>query len=79
MPRFIWIEFNLQKIDNHSLSAAEVEHAWQGRIDLKKRSHTQHGIYWESIGTCPSGRRIKMIWRYNEENDEECVFVITAY
>jgi len=76
---FIWIEFNLQKIDNHNLSADEVEHAWHQRIDLKKRTHPQHGTYWESIGECPSGRRIKIIWRYNQLDDEKQVFVITAY
>lgn len=79
MTQFLWIEFNRQKIDNHALSTDEVEFAWIRRVDLKRRTHPQHGTYTESIGECPSGRRIRMIWRYNEVDDERQVFVITAY
>ncbi len=79
MADFLWIEFNLQKIDAHALSPEEVEYAWHHRLDLKKRKHPDHGTYWESLGECPSGRTIKMIWRYNQESEEELVFVITAY
>lgn len=79
MADFFWIDWNLDKIDNHGLSTDEVEFAWNQRIDLKKRTHPIHGDYWESLGECPSGRRIKMIWRWNEVNDEKKVFIITAY
>jgi hypothetical protein len=78
VTEFHWIEWNLQKIDNHALSSEEVESAWHRRRDLRIRKH-QNGVYWESMGECPSGRRITIIWRYHEMGDEEKVFVITAY
>ena len=79
MTEFLWIEFNLQKIDNHNLSPEEVEFAWHQRTDLHERNHPQQGLYMESVGACPSGRMITMIWRYNQVVDREVVFVITAY
>jgi hypothetical protein len=79
MAEFLWIEWNLQKIDNHNLSADEVEFAWQRRVDVKKRTHPVHGQYCESLGECPSGRMIRIIWRYNQEGDRNLVFVITAF
>ena len=79
MEDFLWIEFNLQKIDNHALSSEEVEFAWRNRRDLKRRKHPQQGDYVESQGECPSGRVIRIIWRYNEGEEGRQVFVITAY
>lgn len=79
MAEFLWIEWNLQKVDNHALSTDEVEYAWHHRRDLKKRNDPVHGLYWESLGECPSGRRITMIWRMNQVVDQELVFIITAY
>ena len=79
MAEFLWIEWNLQKIDAHALSTEEVEHAWHNRRDLSKRTHPVNGVYWESMGECPSGRRIKLIWRLNQVDDRELVFIITAY
>jgi hypothetical protein len=78
VTEFHWIEWNLQKIDNHALSTEEVEFAWQRRRDLRRKDHP-NGEYWESLGECPSGRQIKIIWRYNQVGDEERVYVITAY
>lgn len=80
MEEFIWIDWNIQKIDNHALSTDEVEFAWHGRVDLGWRDHPTNGPSCTSIGDCPSGRRIKIIWRYNTDRDgEEKVFVITAH
>jgi len=79
VAEFLWIDWNLQKIDNHALSAEEVEHAWNNRIDQVVRTHPINGVYTESLGRCPSGRWITIIWRYNEGVDEDVVFVITAY
>jgi hypothetical protein len=79
VDEFLWIEFNLTKIDAHALSTDEVEHAWRNRLDLIRRTHPVYGEYWESLGECPSGRRIRMIWRYNGEGETRQVFVITAY
>ena len=79
MVEFVWIEFNLQKIDAHALAAEEVEHAWHGRLDLTKATHPDHGPYTVSRGECPSGRKITIVWRWNEGIDEQEVFVITAY
>jgi len=29
MAQFVWIDWNLDKLDLHGLSKEEVEHAWQ--------------------------------------------------
>ncbi len=80
MEEFLWIDWSLQKIDNHSLSSDEVEHAWHNRKDLIQKVHPVNGPYFESVGTCPSGRVIRIIWRYDVDLDGETkVFVITAY
>ena len=79
MEDFLWIDFNLQKIDNHGLSADEVENAWQKRRDIARRIHAVNGPYTESQGTCPSGRVIKIIWRYNDGLNGREIFIITAY
>ena len=80
MDEFLWIDWNLQKIDAHNLASEEVEFAWRGRRDLRKGTHPIHGDYTESAGRCPSGRVISIVWRYNEGDDGvPVVFVITAY
>jgi len=79
MREFIWIEWNLAKIEAHCLSREEVEFAWHRRRDLRKRID-DHGVTIESAGQCPSGRWIKILWRYNVDRDGETkVFVITAH
>lgn len=79
MSEFVWIEFNLRKIDAHALSAEEVESAWRDRRDLKRGQHPEHGPYTVSRGECPSGRRITIVWRWNDGVDQKQVFVVTAY
>lgn len=79
MSEFLWIDWNVQKIDNHALSTDEVEHAWHQRVDVARRQHPTQGEYWESLGQCSSGRWITIIWRYNQVVDRDVVFVITAY
>jgi hypothetical protein len=76
---FIWIDWNLQKIENHNLSAEEVEFAWSNGRDVKKQTHPVNGVCWERIGECPSGRIIRIVWRWNEVDDGKKIFVITAY
>jgi hypothetical protein len=83
--RFKWIEWNLQKIANHSLSAEEVEAAFDRVYSTQERRDGSFQMYAE----VPSGRRIWVIWRYDEEADEvpdvfgelaePAIFVITAY
>ena len=85
MRRFKWIEWNLQKIDAHGLSAGEVEAAFDQVLRLRER---RDGSF-EMFAATPSGRRIWVIWRYDREDDEVPsvlddpgdlpVFVITAY
>ncbi|OWK47154.1 hypothetical protein [Fimbriiglobus ruber] len=77
MAQFVWIDWNLSKIDMHALSTAEVEFAWHNRVDTRSWSLPDPGT--ESYATLPCGRRVKMIWRYNGFGDETCVFVVTAY
>ena len=69
----------LSKIDNHNLSADEVEFAWYNRSDMNCDTHPVYGEYWESLGEYPNGRIICIVWRYNEHFDTQKVFVITAY
>lgn len=79
MQDFFWNDWNLQKIDNHALSMEEVEFAWHNRTDVYTGKDRLNGTYWESLGQCPSGRWITIVWRYNQVVDRELVFVITAY
>ena len=85
MRRFKWIEWNLQKIAVHALSAEEVEDAFDQVFSLRERPDGSFRMFAET----PSGRRIWVIWRYNREDDEIPdvfgelgelpIFVITAY
>ncbi|HEX3316021.1 MAG TPA: hypothetical protein VHR72_14075 [Gemmataceae bacterium] len=85
MRQFKWIEWNLRKIDNHHLSAEEVEAAFDKVHKLQERGDGSFQMFAET----PSGRRIWVIWRYDREDDEIAdvfgelddppVFVITAY
>jgi len=85
MRHFKWIEWNLQKIDAHGLSAEEVEAAFNNVFSLQERKDGSFQMFAET----PSGRRIWVIWRYDREDDEvpdvfgeledEPIFVITAY
>ncbi len=79
MEEFIWIEWNRAKIDFHSLSTDEVEYAWRGGRIVRIR-RDEDGPSYESEGRCPSGRAIKIVWKYDTDRDGTTkVFVITAY
>jgi len=80
-----WIEWNLQKIDAHGLSAEEVEVAFDRVFSLHERKDGS----FQMFAATPSGRRIWVIWRY-DRGDEELrdvfgelgdlpIFEITAY
>ena len=85
MRQFKWIEWNLQKIDAHNLSAEEVEAAFDRVFELSERADES----FKMLAETPSGRRIWVIWRYDREEDqapdaisdlyELPIFVITAY
>ena len=59
MRQFKWIEWNLQKIDNHALSAEEVEAAFDRAFSLQERDDGSFEMFAET----PSGRQIWVIWR----------------
>lgn len=81
MRQFRWIDWNLQKIDAHGLSAKDVDAVF----DLQER---RDGSF-QMFAATPDGRRIWVIWRYDREDDEipdifgdlgeVPIFVITAY
>jgi hypothetical protein len=85
MRQFKWIEWNLQKLESHSLSADEVEAAFDRVYSLEERKDGSFQMFAET----PAGRRIWVIWRYDREDDsapdifgefgEPPIFVITAY
>lgn len=85
MRLFKWIDWNLQKIDAHGLSAEDVEAAFNNVFSLQ---HRRDGSF-QMFAATPSGRRIWVIWRYDREDDEipdvfeqpgqSPIFVITAY
>jgi hypothetical protein len=85
MRTFKWIDWNLQKIDAHGLSADEVEDAFDSVFSL----HERRDGSFQMFASTPSGRRIWVIWRYDREDDEipdvfgdtsdAAIFVITAY
>ncbi len=77
MAEFLWLDWNLAKIDAHALSAEEVEFAWHHRTDRACWDEPEPGV--ESYGRAPNGRWLKLIWRYNGIGDGDLVFVITAY
>lgn len=85
MRRFKWIEWNLQKIEVHGLSAEDVEAAFDSVFEFTERKDGS----FQMFAATPSGRRIWVIWRYDREDgeipdvfgdlDEAPIFVITAY
>lgn len=85
MRRFKWIEWNLQKIAAHGLSAMEVEAAFDRILRLDER---RDGSY-RMLAEAPSGRRIWVVWRYDRDTDDvpdvfgevevAPIFVVTAY
>ena len=85
MRHFKWIEWNLQKIDAHALSAEGVEASFDRVFSLEERRDGSYQMFAET----PSGRRIWVIWRYDREDTEipdifgdlgeAPIFVITAY
>ncbi|HWY86118.1 MAG TPA: hypothetical protein VNX28_05310 [Gemmataceae bacterium] len=85
MRQFKWIEWDLQKIDAHGLSAEEVEAAFDSVFSLQDRKDGS----FQMFAATPAGRRIWVIWRYDQEDDEipdvfgelgdVPIFVITAY
>ncbi len=85
MRQFKWIEWNLQKIEAHGLSADEVESAFDRVYRMEERKDGSYQMFAET----PAGRRIWIIWRYDREDDETPdifgdlgdppIFVITAY
>lgn len=66
MRRFKWIEWNLQKIAAHGLSAEEVEAAFERVYQLDERRDGSFRMFAE----VPSGRRIWVIWRYDREDEQ---------
>ncbi len=85
MRQFKWIEWNLEKINVHGLSAEDVEAAFDRVFSLQERKDGS----FQMFAATPSGRRIWVIWRYDREDDEIPdvfgelgdlpIFVITAY
>jgi hypothetical protein len=85
MRQFKWIDWNLQKIDAHKLTAGEVEAAFDSIFHLQERNDGS----FQMFAATPSGRRIWIIWRYDRDDDEipdvfgdiedPAIFVITAY
>ena len=85
MRQFKWIEWNLEKINAHALSAEDVEASFDRVFSLEERKDGSYQMFADT----PSGRRIWVIWRYDQEDDgipdvfgelgRASIFVITAY
>ena len=85
MRQFKWIEWNLQQIDAHGLSAEEVEAAFDRVFQIDERDDGS----FKMLAETPSGRKILVIWRYDRDDEEipdvfgqlnePPLFVITAY
>jgi hypothetical protein len=85
MRLFKWIEWNLQKIADHGLSAEEVEASFERVYILDERRDGSYRMFAEA----PTGRRVWAIWRYDREDEqlpdvfgaveEARIVVITAY
>lgn len=82
---FTWIEWNLEKIESHGLSASEVEGAFDRVFHIQQRKDGS----FQMFAATPAGRRIWIIWRYDREHNDipdifgdlgdVSIFVITAY
>lgn len=85
MRHFQWIEWNLENIEAHNLSADDIEASFDRVFHIEERKDGSYQMYAE----IPSGRRIWVIWRYDREDDEipdvfgdlsePPIFIITAY
>jgi hypothetical protein len=85
MRAFKWIDWNINKVNAHALSVEEVEAAFDRVYSIQDRRDGSFQMYAET----PAGRRIWVIWRYDQESDELTdflgdpiappIFVITAY
>jgi hypothetical protein len=85
MRQFKWVEWNLQKIERHALSAEDVEAAFGNVYSLEQRKDGSFQMFAET----PAGRQIWVIWRYDQQHEEIPdifgelgelpIFVITAY
>ena len=85
MRQFKWIEWNLEKINAHALSAEDVEASFDRVFSLEERKDGSYQMFADT----PSGRRIWVIWRFDQEDDgipdvfgelgRASIFVITAY
>ena len=85
MRTFKWIEWNIDKIDAHALTVADVEASFDRVYSLQER---RDGSFQMAAET-PSGRRIWVIWRYDRQQGDQfdviddlvpqLIFVITAY
>ncbi len=85
MRRFKWIEWKLQKIDDHGLTPEDVESAFNRAFGIRER---RDGSF-KMLAETPSGRLIWVIWRYDREREdnsnllgelsEAAIFVVTAY
>jgi hypothetical protein len=83
--RFTWIEWNLEKIDAHGISASEIEGAFDRVLHLEQRKDRS----FQMFAATPAGRRVWVIWRCDKRDDdipdifgdvgESPIFVITAY
>ncbi|TWT46047.1 hypothetical protein RAS1_24920 [Phycisphaerae bacterium RAS1] len=76
---FVWVDWNLNKIDAHGLSISEVEFAWRYRFGDEPDEHPIRGQFFRSYGPCPSGRVIRIIWRWNSDAVADRVFVLSAH
>lgn len=85
MRTFKWIEWNIDKVDAHALSVADVEASFDRIFSLHERRDGSFQMAAETL----SGRRIWVIWRYDREQGDQFdviddlvpppIFVITAY
>lgn len=80
MIEFIWIDWNRAKIARHALGESEVEQVVRSGKIVHTGRHPVNGEFYETVGQCPSGRPIRVVWRYDDDWDgERKAFVITAY
>jgi hypothetical protein len=72
MRRFKWIEWNLQKIGAHALSADDVEASFDNVYRLIEHQDGSFQMFAET----PAGRRIWIIWRYDDRFQNRTFSVI---
>jgi hypothetical protein len=82
MADILWRPWQVEHIERkHHVSAQEFEEAWDdpNREDLAQDDHPEWGPYFRSLGPTSDGRLLEMLWRWQNLEEGNAVWPITAF